>query len=161
MAVYTVHLPQTASATAAMSRARFVREGFSWGAFVFGPLWLIFRGLWLALVLWIIAAALVAGAVVVFSLSPTGTVAIAVLVAFFFGLEGNGLRREALRRRHFRFADVTVARNRDEAERHFFARWLAVATDEAAGCAARAVRCRPPPTGDAIVGLFPEAGGLG
>src|SRR5271165_2348935 len=51
MAVYSVHLP--GDSVANVSEAAFVREGFSAAAFFFGPLWLLWRGLWLWAVVWL------------------------------------------------------------------------------------------------------------
>src|SRR5258708_3025909 len=57
MPVYTVHAPVTNGAgIAAVERFAFVRDGFHFWAAVFGPLWLIWHRLWLALIGWIIVA---------------------------------------------------------------------------------------------------------
>src|SRR4051812_28041644 len=56
MAVFTVHLPRRLDDPAAVERVKFVREGFSWAAFFFGPLWLLFHRLWLTFLLWVVAA---------------------------------------------------------------------------------------------------------
>ena len=55
MAVYSrvraaaAQRPQTAERP---ERFKFVRDGFSWGAFLFGPLWMVRHRLWLVLVLY-------------------------------------------------------------------------------------------------------------
>ena len=56
MPVYTVHAPG-AGGTDLRSTDRFVfvRDGFHFWAFLFGPLWLVAHRLWLALLGWIIA----------------------------------------------------------------------------------------------------------
>ena len=54
MAVYSVHLPtpaRPAKSPTPPGRA-FLREGFSWPAFFFGPFWLLARGFWLWAALW-------------------------------------------------------------------------------------------------------------
>ena len=51
MAVFTVHAPAGAANADATV---FVREGFSWSAFSFGPLWLLWNRLWLAFGLWLV-----------------------------------------------------------------------------------------------------------
>src|SRR5258705_4790920 len=57
MPVYTVHAPVTNGAgIAAVERFAFVRDGFHFWAAVFGPLWLVWHRLWLALTGWIIVA---------------------------------------------------------------------------------------------------------
>src|ERR1700709_1307076 len=55
MPVYTVHAPVRDSAgLRATDRFTFVRDGFHFWAAVFGPLWLIWHRLWLALIGWIV-----------------------------------------------------------------------------------------------------------
>src|SRR5258708_34507867 len=57
MPAYTVHAPVTNdAAVAATERFAFVRDGFHFWAAVFGPLWLAWHRLWLALIGWIIVA---------------------------------------------------------------------------------------------------------
>ena len=60
MPIYTVHAPVTTNAgVVATDRFTFVRDGFHVWAFVLGPLWLVWRRLWLALIGWIVVAAAV------------------------------------------------------------------------------------------------------
>ena len=56
MPVYTVHAPSAAAADLrATDKFTFVRDGFHFWAMVFGPFWLIWNWLWLALIVWIFA----------------------------------------------------------------------------------------------------------
>ena len=50
MARYTVHVPtgDALPREAALERAVFVRDGWSWGAFAFGPLWLFWHRHWVS-----------------------------------------------------------------------------------------------------------------
>ena len=50
MALYSVHLK--GSGLQSVAEAAFVRQAFSWKAFFFGPLWLAWHRLWIALLLW-------------------------------------------------------------------------------------------------------------
>src|SRR3954453_775908 len=54
MAVYTVHepLPRRDEAVADPERFIFVRDGFYFWAFVLGPLWMLWRRLWLVTLLY-------------------------------------------------------------------------------------------------------------
>src|SRR5277367_3695469 len=59
MSLFTVHLPKAdyaelSSGRPDPARAVFVAEGFSRGAFIFGPLWLLSCGLWLAFLVWLV-----------------------------------------------------------------------------------------------------------
>src|SRR3954447_18119157 len=50
MKIYTLHLPQHARPgdPEILDAAELVKDGFSWGAFLFTFLWLLFHRLWLA-----------------------------------------------------------------------------------------------------------------
>src|SRR2546421_5784619 len=64
MPVYTVHAPVTNGAgIAVIERFAFVRDGFHFWAAVFGPLWLVWHRLWLALIGWVVVALAVHGGV--------------------------------------------------------------------------------------------------
>ena len=53
MRFFRVFLPQAGAEPAEMAdRATFIREGFSWPALLFGPIWLLARGLWRPLGIW-------------------------------------------------------------------------------------------------------------
>ena len=56
MAVYTVHEPprRNDDALAHTDRFMFVRDGFSWPAFLFAPLWMLRYRLWLALIVYLL-----------------------------------------------------------------------------------------------------------
>ena len=109
MPVYTVHVP---SASAADFRATdkfiFVRDGFHFWAMVFGPLWLIWKRLWLALLGWIIA---IVALEIVLARLGAGSAAIVsadVMVALLMGFEAASLQRWTLSRRNWRQLDVVV-----------------------------------------------------
>lgn len=87
-----------------------VREGFSWGALLFGPLWLAVHRAWIAAVLTLAASVLIV------VLAP-GDAATALLTALILllGLSGNDLRRWSLDHRGYLLAQVVVARDELEA----------------------------------------------
>ena len=118
MTLYVVQARGTDDA--ALVRARFLAEGFSWPAFVFAPLWLLYHRLWLALVTWIVLEV-----AFVFLVLPhvSGWIAAAVdiLARLFLGLEGNRLRQHEGARRAA-LVDLVEARDRDEAEAIFYRR---------------------------------------
>ncbi|MEI2387923.1 DUF2628 domain-containing protein [Breoghania sp. JC706] len=141
----------------------FVKEGFCWPAFFFAVPWLLFRGLWLVLVGYLVLAILVAGAGELIG-------GVAPFVAGFafsllFSLEANGLRRWTLERRGWRMAGVVAGANRDECEIRFFSAWKG--PEPAAPAAGRftppaadgrkAPPARVPTPSDEVIGLFPEA----
>jgi hypothetical protein len=86
-----------------------VREGWSWWAFIFGPLWLLLHGA-------VIAAALTVAALIACTYAPAPfRPLLAFAVFWLLGLCGNDLRRWSLGLGRFRLAHVVAARNRDEA----------------------------------------------
>ncbi len=103
MRIWTVHLRDDAAPV-------LVREGFSLGAAVFGPLWFAWRRAWvpafLALAVWVVVDTLTSGG--------TRLVLDAGLV-LLQGLSGHDLRRWSLGRRRFTLAEVVTARNSETA----------------------------------------------
>src|SRR3712207_2763918 len=69
-----------------------VREGFSWGAFLFGPFWLLANRLWLAALLWLVAA------VAALLLASVGGAWALPALQFLLGCHARDLKRRALAR---------------------------------------------------------------
>lgn len=116
MAVYVIQARGMNGAS--LARARTVRDGFSWGAFVFAQLWLLAHRLWLALLVWVALEA--AFLFLVFPNVSGLTAALVDLLAhLYIGFEGNRLRVAKSARLRPVVAVVT-GRNRDEAEARFF-----------------------------------------
>lgn len=172
MPVYTVLAPLPRSGQSAPDPVDFVfvKDGFCWPALFFGELWLLYRRMWLVLLLYIafgmalsVVAAKFGGPL------PWLTLGMARLL---FALEGNSLRRWKLRSRGYTFVGVVEGRRR-EAELRFFAEWQPPAPPEppappppsppreiqvAAAEAATTVEKPAAETGQ-VVGLFPAPGG--
>lgn len=104
MRVYTAHLAQARAPV-------LVREGFSFGALIFGPLWLFAHRAWIAGVL-AVAVEMVAAAVTARlpALWPLG-----FAIPFLLGLFGQDLRRFGLARRGYAEGAVIAARDEWEA----------------------------------------------
>ncbi|MDW6024508.1 DUF2628 domain-containing protein [Mesorhizobium sp. BAC0120] len=110
--------PQTGRATE--QDPVFVRDGFSWLAFLFSPLWLLWHRLWVEAVA-VFAALLAASALErVQGLGLAASLA-GVLIAIFIGLEGNGMRIAAFRRRGWRFWGAVDADSELDAEARYAA----------------------------------------
>ena len=87
-----------------------VPEGFSLGAFLVGPLWLLRHGQWLALLLWL------AVAVVLALLLPEALRGLGLgLLALLTGLQAQDIRRWTLARAGRPVAGVVLARDADAA----------------------------------------------
>jgi hypothetical protein len=110
MRVWTVHVPLSTIAGRESRRAPvLVREGFSWGAFLFGPAWLLTHRLWLAALLWL--AAVPAAAL----LLPAGAAAGLPVLQFLLGCQARDLLRRALARRGYAEAHVVAERDGERA----------------------------------------------
>jgi hypothetical protein len=157
MATYTVHEPPRPSGNtiADADRFVFVRDGFYGWAFLLAPLWMIRRGLWLALLLYLIIS--VGLLVALWAIGATGTAQslVSLFLMILVGTEAATLRRWTLARRGWRDVGVVVGEDVESAERRFFASWVGPQTrrPEAPG-AAVGMRMAPPP--DEVIGLFPQ-----
>ena len=171
MPVYTVHGPLAdgTDMRSTTDRFVFVRDGFSFWAFVLGPVWLIYRRLWLALVGYIALSVAVAVALSWLHAGSGTRFIVVLLIAILMGLEAASLRRWTFSRGKWRLLDVVVA-DEEAAERRFFDRWTMKRTvdfdpsavDRGAPPPTRDFPdhsfSRPPVPGSGIIGLFPEPG---
>lgn len=144
MARFTIHVAGDApNRDAAFERAVLVRDGWSWGAFLFGPFWLMAHRHWLTGFFALIGLVLIAATIVALPVPAGAMAALWLLVAWLFGLEGSSLRRFALRRGGYDEAGVVVGTAGEALEQRAFA---SLGTDV------------PARTGSpAVLGLFPQA----
>jgi hypothetical protein len=162
MSVYTVHEPplRADEQSADPHRIVFVRDGFYFWAFLLTPLWLLWRGLWLALVLYLALVAALEWAARAAGASSAAMFAIAALVSLLVGLEAGSLRRWALARRGWKNIGLVIGDDAEAAERRFFDSW----TGEAAAAPAvptllpASVPAGRMPQAPDIIGLFPQPG---
>jgi Protein of unknown function (DUF2628) len=156
MAVYTVHEPprRNDDTLAHTERFAFVRDGFSWAAFLFAPLWMIRHRLWLALIVYLLVAFALGAATRVLG-AGDWMLAIGLLVALLVAFESSTLRRYGLARRGWNTVGVVVGDDLESAERRFFDAWTAGRVPHHAP--PRAGSAAPAPSGP-IIGLFPEPG---
>lgn len=116
MTIYTVHRRPGEAA----DRARFVPDGFSFGAFVFTVFWAAWHRMWLvaALLLAIFAAIAVAGYGL--GLPDIVVTLINLAVALIFGFEARDLQRRALSAVGRREVALASGRRLEEAELQYF-----------------------------------------
>lgn len=152
MARYTVHVPSRPDARGeALERAVFVRDGWAWGAFTFGPLWLLWHRHWITgLIMLAITVAMLAG-MAVLPASEGAKAAGMLLVSILWGLEGSSLRRLALARAGFTEEGLVAGGDLDALEQRFFAE-TTVPSSPAVAPASVAAN----PHGQAVIGLFPD-----
>jgi hypothetical protein len=174
MPVYTVHAPEGADPAVGRGADKFafVRDGFSFWAFLFGLLWLLYNRLWLAALGYLVVIS--AGYAALWQLhAGTGVWwAVNFLIALLMGLEGPSLRRWSFSRGRWRQIDTVVADDEEAAEHRFFER-LSLKSGGLVNDPLAVERGGPPPTRDIpgqpfsrppavphdIVGLFPNPGG--
>ncbi len=167
MAVYTVHQPPVRHADPLPDAERivFVRDGFSFWAFLVGPVWMLWHRMWLVLLGYVVVVAAVDAALAVLGASRMTISVAGLFIAVLVGLEASTLRRFSLRRRGFHNVGIVSGADREDAERRFFGTW---STDPRSGSSAGSRSATPPPVPAAwstqgsrapdVIGLFPQPG---
>jgi hypothetical protein len=159
MAAYAVFEPplRNRGADDHADRFVFVREGFGFWAFLFGALWMLWRRLWLVLVIYVLVVAGLQITMQRLGITVSARVAVHFLLQLLIGIEAATLRRWTLLRRGWRDCGVVIADDLEMAERRFF--------DARAAGAPAAFVAPPQPlapagrSGPDVIGLFPEPGG--
>jgi Protein of unknown function (DUF2628) len=156
MTVYTVHEPppREGQADADTDRFAFVRDGFYFWAFLFGPLWMIWRRLWLVLILYLIVTVALQVGLHLLGVSNTVKFVVGFLIALLVGFEAATLRRWTYWRRGWRNPGVVVGPDMETAERRFFDSWVVHGTPRVSVAAPPAMRMPEP--APQVIGLFPE-----
>lgn len=166
MSVYTVHEPliHAAGALADAERFVFVRDGFSFWAFIAAPLWMLWHRMWLVLLGYVLLTVVLIGALAALGASPAALIIVGLAIALLVGLEANTLRRFTLRLRGWRNVAIVSGHDVEDAEQRFFDAWLHQASTE------RDNAVKPPPVPPSVpnvprpsqqpdvLGLFPEPG---
>jgi hypothetical protein len=159
MPVYTVHEPRPRRNQDSTDPDRFVfvRDGFYFWAFLLGPLWMLWRGLWLVLVLYVVATTAIQVALWKFGISAGVTIAVGLLISLLVGFEAASMQRWTFSGRGWNNLGLVVAPDLESAEHRFFDSWV---TRHAPSPAAPAAPPSPPPrvapSASEVVGLFPE-----
>ena len=166
MSVYTVHVPPARAQASPPDPERFifVRDGFSFWAFLLGPLWMLWHRLWLVLIGYLVLVILLQAGLHMIGAPAPVTFLAGALLALLVGFEAATLRRFTLARRHFRDAGIVVGDDVESAERRFFDTWISNASHAPAlPVTVTPARSGAPPGAAApaseIVGLFPQPGG--
>ena len=151
--IYTVHVQPNDQDAA---NARFVRDGFSWAALVFGPFWLAYHRIWRGLIGWVIVASALYGLARLLHLPDTSAALLSELLSLYLGFEGNGLLRAALERRNWPVLDVAYGRKVEDAELSFYQRFSGSARAPDMRQKPLPATMMPKPQDD-FLGLFPQA----
>ncbi len=126
MVTFTVH-ESPSPATDRLDRAEslvFIKEGFTWSAALFAPLWLLVHRLWWPLAGYVIAIGALEGLRLT-AFFPSAWISLASFgLHVLIGFEADTLRRWALDRRGWRALGIVSGKNAAECERRFFDEWL-------------------------------------
>jgi hypothetical protein len=164
MSIFSVHMPPKTAVRAAPDPDRFVfvRDGFSFWAFLFGPIWMLWHGLWLVLLGYLVLAGALGAGLQMMGASTQVMLAVALLLAVLVGLEAPTLRRFALVRRRWNNIGIVVGDDLESAERRFFHAWTN-GEPNAVSSPRPATTISPTSAGAVpasdIIGLFPQPGG--
>jgi hypothetical protein len=162
MKTYTLHLPREAQPgdPEILERADLVKDGFSWGAFLFTFLWFWFHRLWLAGLAVFIALVAFDAVLAALQVQAFAATVAHLLLMLLIGFEANSLRRWTYLRRDRPVVDVVGANDQDEAAAKAFARWLSGPAQPrlpvartTASVPQSSYRSGP---SEPVIGLFPE-----
>ncbi|MBL1242664.1 MAG: DUF2628 domain-containing protein [OCS116 cluster bacterium] len=101
-----------------------VKDGFCWPALFFTPFWLIFRGMWLILTLYVGFSLIFWAVENAGYISSSAAFWAQIGMSILFAFEANFLRKWTLQRGHYRHIGVSLGRNLQEAEVNFFAQFV-------------------------------------
>jgi len=124
MAMWTVWEHDRYDEARRVEKAVFVRDGFSWLAFLFSPLWLLANGMIVVLLAFFAISAAVAMAVER-TLGMEMAAIVSIALALWLGFEARALRRWSLSRRGWTMTAVVEGKRFETAERRYVAARLA------------------------------------
>jgi hypothetical protein len=170
MSIYTVHEPPPKADAGEPDPERFVfvRDGFSFWAFLLAPLWMLRHRMWLVFLGYVIVTVALQVGLRLIGASTTVIMLAGALVSLLIGFEAASLRRFTLWRRRWKNVGIVVGDDVESAERRFFDAWMnrpranpssASAEPRAASALAPAVPpARRSPASRDVIGLFPQPG---
>jgi hypothetical protein len=149
MARYVVHIK--GEGPEALAGARFVRDGFSWSALSFGPIWFLAKGAWISACLAVAVLIGFVGLTMALQLPGSVTLLGMMLINLLLALEAGAVRSWELRLRGYRDVALVAGADLDLLEQRFFAETISESPAPAAP-AYPAHSPRPVP----VIGLFPS-----
>lgn len=126
MITYTVYEPPEAPADR-FDRAEsleFVKEGFSWAAMAITPIWMVANKLWLMLLFYLSAVALVQAGIWSFKFEQHVLSYALTALHLVIGYEADTLKRWTLERNGWSLLGSVNGRNHEACERRFLENWL-------------------------------------
>ena len=126
MPTFTVHEPPNPPPDR-IDRAEsfvFIKDGFSWSAALFAPIWLLAHRLWWPLLGYVVLSGLLELVRWVIPFDPGWVTLAAIGLHLLIGFEADTLRRWTLGQRGWRTLGSVSGRNATECERRFYDEWL-------------------------------------
>ena len=111
----------------------FVKDGFNWPAFLVPVAWLVVKGQWLWLVMYLLALVLVGAVATANGLTGDVSALLVTGLSLIMGLEANDIYRRSLTRRGFAFLGPAAGADLETAELQFFSRSPASAAPAVSG----------------------------
>ena len=170
MSIYTVHEPPPKADAGEPDPERFVfvRDGFSFWAFLLAPLWMLRHRMWLVFLGYVIVTVALQVGLRLMGASTTVIMLAGALVSLLIGFEAASLRRFTFWRRRWKNVGIVVGDDVESAERRFFDAWmnrsranLSSGSAEARAPSALAPAVPPArrsPASSDVIGLFPQPG---
>jgi hypothetical protein len=126
MLTFTVHEPPNPPADRIdrAERLAFVRDGFSWTAALFTPIWLLAHRLWWPFAIYSLAGVGVELLTERLAFHPGWTILAATALSLLIGFEADTLRRWSLARRGWSTIGAVSGRTTEDCERRWFEMWL-------------------------------------
>jgi hypothetical protein len=126
MLTFTVHEPPNPPADRIdrAERLAFVRDGFSWTAALFTPIWLLAHRLWWPFLIYSVGGVAIELLEEQLQFHPGWTALAAVAVSLLIGFEAGTLRRWSLARRGWSTIGAVSGRSAEDCERRWFEMWL-------------------------------------
>ena len=126
MRTYTIHEHPSpvADRIERAERLVFVKDGFSWAAALFAPLWFLLHRLWWPLAAYVAISAAFEVAQTTMSVDRRWLGLAAFALNLLIGFEADTLRRWGLERRGWRMIGTVTGVSEVECERRYFDSWL-------------------------------------
>jgi hypothetical protein len=167
MSIYTVHQPPLSAADplTAAERFAFVRDGFSFWAFVAAAPWMLWHRMWLVLLIYVAAAVGIDKAMYYAGVPVAIIIVVGLLGSVLIGIEASTLRRFALDSGGWEKIGIVSGHDREDAEQRFFHAWLRTALakptkppEPSASASYPAPSAARMPQSPDVIGLFPKPG---
>ena len=115
--VYTAHVRGRGGAD---SDIVFVKDGFSWPAFLFTGIWALWHRLWFFALVVFASGTAIGLESELLELDPLTDAAVALAWSVLVGYEANDAHRRALARRDYDVEDIVLGQSLSQAEHRFF-----------------------------------------